>query len=99
MALTETICYGLQVIRCKHRLLEELRNSDIAKNRGITEIHFKKIRLVLAAPKKYWETWDCADSAECRTDLKEIVKSVSKSLAGNPLSLYFEEWQDETRWV
>ena len=53
MALTEAICYGIQVVRCRDSLLVDL----VQKEKLVSEEHFHRIRLVLAAPEAYWNHW------------------------------------------
>jgi len=74
LALTEAICYAIQVIRCKEALLKDAA----LREKGITAAHFQNIRLILAAPKEYWEYWGGKNS---ENQLREIVDSVSSAVS------------------
>jgi len=69
MALTEAICYGLQLGRCRKKLLAELKVED-----------FKIIRLILAAPSEYWSHWEFKKHPDCSKKMNAIVESVSEIL-------------------
>ena len=70
MALTEAICYSIQIGRCKKYLCKE--NSDV---------DFKAIRLILAAPGDYWDYWNFEKHEDWSTKMNQIVKSVSEILS------------------
>jgi len=48
MALVESICYALQLVRCWENLQEEIKWGDSS---------LKTINLILAAPEGYWGKW------------------------------------------
>ena len=86
MALTEAICYGIQVNRCGNELWEAIR----AKNTAIAK--FNAIRLILAAPKRYWEYWGYWErGAEQVKMMKNIVDLANQTISGDNLALQFDE--------
>jgi hypothetical protein len=98
LALTETICYGIQMIRCKNYLLKD----KVLQNKGIGGAHLNNIHLILAAPEAYWEHWAGKDWAggEIENRMRGIVSSVSNALGqGHTFSLcpYAECAKEVTR--
>jgi hypothetical protein len=79
MALTEAICYALQMLRCKTDILRELGEWRVTVN----ESYFAKINLRLMAPEQYWQFWFKASSPrpELEGRLKEIVDGVNAGIA------------------
>ena len=69
MALTEAICYAVQIKRCKE-LRKKILNGD-----------FKTIRLILAAPEEYWSCWKLKKHPDCSKKMNAIVESVSEILS------------------
>lgn len=76
MALTETICYAIQLVRCRKSFDGEFKRDD-----------WRTMRLVLAAPETYWRNWS-SNKSNWRIDLRpridamrEIVNRVSKILS------------------
>ena len=73
MALTEAICYGIQAVRCREHLLKA---SGI---KGVSEKYFNSIRLLLAAPRQYWEYWK-GDKEKMVDPMEYIVNQVNEAL-------------------
>jgi hypothetical protein len=78
IALTEAICYGVQVLRCKKHLLE----CDELKNRAQA---FSQIRLQVLAPADYWSYWCGADQVEqavksCTDAFSQIIGAVNAGI-------------------
>lgn len=83
MALTEAVCYALQILRCKDALLRELRVSRPAE----TEMIFRKINLHLMAPERYWNLWLPEPSRPAiEAALKQIVDGVNAGINASPHS-------------
>lgn len=70
MALTEVICYAIQIGRCKKYLGKEIFNGS-----------FKTIRLILAAPETYWACWDVKKQPNHFRKMNNIVESVNEILS------------------
>jgi len=83
MALTEAICYGIQAVRCRGSILNDLKEPSMS-----TE-HFGRIRLMLVAPRQYWEHWKW--KRELAEPMRNIIASVNKALAKKDAQLLFEE--------
>ena len=81
MALTEALCYGLQILRCKTDILRELRISRPTVN----ESAFEKINLRLMAPEQYWHVWLKTPSlrSEIESRFKEIVDGVNAGIVSS----------------
>ncbi len=69
MALTEAICYAIQIIRCENLLNQ------------ITGGRFQTIRLILAAPEKYWTYWEIKKHSDYSKQMTDIVEAVGKQLS------------------
>jgi hypothetical protein len=87
MALIEVICYAIQIIRSRDFLIQDLRLAA----EGLCSRHdFREIRMVLAAPDKYWRNWILQEHVR---KMGRIVTLVNETIAscGCQLSLYFYE--------
>lgn len=85
MALTEAICYGIQAIRCRDFLLKD---PDL-KKKAVSAEQFKRIRLILGAPEKYWKDWKWDDSLVA--PMENIVAQVNEVLAAKNAILLFDK--------
>jgi hypothetical protein len=83
MALTEAICYGIQVVRCRDSILIDLKEPSMSRE------HFGRIRLMLVAPHQYWRHWKW--ERELAEPMRNIIASVNKSLVEKDAQLLFEE--------
>jgi hypothetical protein len=89
LALTEAVCYGLQLIRCKDSLLKD---PTLVKEKIMSD-HFKNIRLVLAAPTGYWKYWI---SSNLEKRLNEIIAQANVILVPHhQFSLHLYTLRDE----
>jgi hypothetical protein len=73
MALTEAICYSIQIERCREYLRKE----------GL-DVNNKTIRLILAAPDQYWTHWGSdkhMDFSGMVNRMTNIVESVAEILS------------------
>lgn len=78
MALVEAICYAIQIHRCRTALLTEMKASPEGSV-GVTEKHFQRIKITLAAPNKYWTYyWEVTD--DDRQKMAEIVEKLNQAL-------------------
>lgn len=106
MALTEGICYALQILRCKNALLGELfalpailEGTGRVKPFSSAETDFRNINIRLAAPKAYWDLWFRPPliRSTVESKMREIVDGVNTELAAaderfrSALSLHFAE--------
>ena len=85
MALTEAICYGIQLVRCRDSLL----NDPILKEHSVSVEHFRSIRVMLVAPRQYWRHWKW--QRELAQPMKNIIASVNKALEKKDAQLLFKE--------
>ena len=67
MALTEAICYAIQLGRCGVPLLEPIR--EVVPE--VDDEFFDRIRITVAAPSKYWNHWDPNG-----TDMEGVIKQM-----------------------
>lgn len=92
MALIEAICYGIQVNRCGDHFRHSFDTAAKAKNTQV-QGKLEAIRLILAAPKGYWDYWKM--NREQVDKMMTVVNSVSqnlvKNLVRNSLPLLFDE--------
>ncbi len=85
MALTEAICYGIQLVRCRKYLLKD----KVLKGNFVSAKHFKCIRLILAAPRQYWEHWKWNERLV--GSMRNIVDLVNKGLVVQNAELLFDK--------
>lgn len=88
MALTEVICYALQVARCKKYMASELTPALRMKN--LPEPSSEQIELVIAAPGGYWKEW-CGSpdgpSDETKEAMEAVINGVNSGLSPKGPSL------------
>jgi hypothetical protein len=85
MAMTEAICYGIQVVRCRDYLLE----NSVLKKESVSSEHFDAIRLILTAPHAYWKYWKWDDRLV--KPMSNIIASVNTMLSDKKAALFFDK--------
>lgn len=80
LALVECICYALQVTRCRTYLIRESKKESRKRPHltKLTDEHFKRISLVIAAPQLYWKYWNCWEAS----DVERVQALMRRLLAG-----------------
>jgi hypothetical protein len=79
MALTEAICYAIQLARCKNKWKDEFKDFD--KEFDLDDC--RTIRLVLAAPGKYWKYWNSREHVSYVEAMQGIVNRLIGPLSHN----------------